>query len=109
MPLAPAAARNRLRSLDERALLASAETFKTLSDPSRLRILHALAGGPTCVHVLCKRLRMSQPAVSHQLRLLRVSRLVSARRAGREIFYSLADHHVLSLIAAAGTHAQERR
>ncbi len=95
--------------LDERALLTAAEMFKTLSDPTRLRLLHALGQGRACVHELCARLRMSQPAVSHQLRLLRVSRLVSARRAGREIFYSLADEHVLSLVAAACSHAQERR
>jgi ArsR family transcriptional regulator len=50
---------------------------------------------------------MSQTAVSHQLRLLRVQRLVRARRAGREIFYSLLDEHVLSLVAAACSHASE--
>jgi ArsR family transcriptional regulator len=95
--------------LDENELEAAAETFKTLSDPTRLRILRALADGDTCVHELCDQLGMSQPAVSHQLRLLRVQRLVRARRAGREIYYSLADHHVLSLVAAACSHASEGR
>ncbi|HZS38005.1 MAG TPA: metalloregulator ArsR/SmtB family transcription factor [Polyangia bacterium] len=94
--------------LNERALAGAAETFKTLSDPTRLRLLTALIAGPSCVNELCARLDMSQPAVSHQLRLLRVSRLVSARRDGREIFYSLADEHVMSLVAAACTHAMER-
>ncbi len=59
------------------------------------------------MHELCARLRMSQPAVSHQLRLLRVSHLVSARRDGREIVYTLADDHVMSLVAAACKHALE--
>src|SRR5260370_30818635 len=92
-----------------RARAGAAETFKTLSDPTRLRLLTALGPGPCCVHELCARLEMSQPAVSHQLRVLRVSRLVSARRLGREIFYSLADDHVMSLVAAACTHALDRR
>jgi DNA-binding transcriptional ArsR family regulator len=90
-------------------ILAAAEVFKTLSDPTRLRILSVLGERELCVHELCTRLTMSQTAVSHQLRLLRVARLVRPRRAGREIFYSLEDHHVMSLVAAAREHATERR
>jgi ArsR family transcriptional regulator, lead/cadmium/zinc/bismuth-responsive transcriptional repressor len=88
---------------------AIAEIFKTLSDPTRLKILLRLAVGEACVHELCAALAMSQPAVSHQLRLLRVTRLVRTRRAGREIFYSLDDEHVMSLVDAALAHAGERR
>ena len=98
----------RLPPVTEAQLAEAAEMFKTLSDPTRLRILTALRDGENCVHELCARLAMSQTAISHQLRLLRVQRLVSARRAGREIFYSLADGHVLSLVAAACSHASER-
>jgi ArsR family transcriptional regulator len=94
--------------LNAEALAGAAETFKTLSDPTRLRLLLALMNGPSCVGDLCGFLQMSQPAVSHQLRLLRVSRLVSAQRVGREIFYSLDDEHVMSVVAAACTHAMER-
>jgi ArsR family transcriptional regulator len=94
--------------LNARSLAGAAETFKTLADPTRLRILVTLLPGPLPVHELCARLRMSQPAVSHQLRLLRVSHLVSASRAGREIEYSLADEHVMSVVAAACKHALER-
>jgi ArsR family transcriptional regulator, lead/cadmium/zinc/bismuth-responsive transcriptional repressor len=82
-----------------------ADIFKTLSDPTRLRILDALGDGEACVHELCARLAMSQPAVSHQLRLLRVARLVRARRAGREVFYAVDDRHVMRLIAQARSHA----
>ncbi len=97
------------RRNDEAQLQAVAEIFKTLSDPTRLRILGRLARSEACVHELCAALAMSQTAVSHQLRLLRVARLVRPRRAGREIFYSLKDEHVMSLVAAAGAHALERR
>ena len=94
---------------DQAQLLRVAEMFKTLSDPTRLRLLTRLAEGEACVHELCAALAMSQPAVSHQLRLLRVARLVRTRRAGREIFYSLEDEHVMSLVASARAHATERR
>jgi DNA-binding transcriptional ArsR family regulator len=94
---------------DQAQLLRVAEMFKTLSDPTRLRLLTRLAEGEACVHELCAALAMSQTAVSHQLRLLRVARLVRTRRAGREIFYSLEDEHVMSLVASARAHATERR
>jgi DNA-binding transcriptional ArsR family regulator len=94
---------------DMASILSAAEMFKTLSDPTRLRILSVLGQREVCVHELCARLGMSQTAVSHQLRILRVSRLVRPRRAGREIFYSLEDEHVMSLVAAAREHAKERR
>src|SRR2546429_6569536 len=86
-----------------------AAIFKTLSDPTRLRILAALGAGERCVGELCARLGMSQPAVSHQLRTLRAARLVKPRRAGREIFYSLDDAHVLTLIEEGLQHAGHGR
>lgn len=83
-----------------------AEIFKILGDPTRLRLLTALAdGGEMCVHELCARLGMSQTAVSHQLRTLRIARLVRPRRAGREIFYALDDEHVVALLQAGLRHA----
>jgi ArsR family transcriptional regulator len=82
-----------------------ADIFKLLGDPTRLRLLAALTAGERCVHELCARLRMSQPAVSHQLRILRAARLVKPRRAGREIFYQLDDAHVLVLIEEGLKHA----
>lgn len=82
-----------------------AETFKVLADPTRLRILATLVqAGETCVHELCARVGMSQPAVSHQLRVLRQARLVRSRRAGREIFYCLDDDHVLVLLSEGLKH-----
>jgi len=95
----------RARDLDGEELAALAATFKTLSDPTRLRLLAVLGRGEACVHDLCESIGMSQPAVSHQLRMLRANRLVRARRAGREIFYALDDGHVMELIGQARSHA----
>lgn len=71
-----------------------AETFKALSDPTRVRIVSLLAGAELCVCDLAAALSMSQSAVSHQLRTLRDLRLVRWRREGRMIFYTLDDDHV---------------
>ena len=99
----------RPRALDEDELERLAEIFKTLSDPTRLKLLAVLGEGEACVHELCARVQMSQPAVSHQLRLLRVARLVRGRRAGREVFYALDDRHVIELVAQARSHAGHAR
>ncbi len=84
-----------------------AEIFKVLADPSRLKILAVLVeGGPLCVHVICTRVGMSQPAVSHQLRTLRAARLVRGQRLGREIHYRLDDEHVVRLISEGLNHVE---
>jgi DNA-binding transcriptional ArsR family regulator len=85
-----------------------AEIFRVLADPTRLKILAALTDERSlCVHELCHRLGMSQPAVSHQLRTLRAARLVRVQRAGREIHYSLDDEHVVRLISEGLKHVRE--
>lgn len=84
-----------------------AETFRVLGDPTRVRILDALANGELCVCDIASLVGMSESAVSHQLRLLRTMRLVRPRRAGRQVFYSVDDHHILELMRLAGTHAEE--
>ena len=71
-----------------------AETFKALSDPTRVRIISMLSTTELCVCDLSAALGMSQSAVSHQLRTLRDLRLVRRRREGRQIFYTLDDEHV---------------
>jgi ArsR family transcriptional regulator, lead/cadmium/zinc/bismuth-responsive transcriptional repressor len=86
-----------------------AEIFKLLADPTRLRVLTALVeaeSGEMCVHELCARLKMTQPAVSHQLRILRTARLVRGRRDGRETHYFLDDEHVLTLISKGLEHVR---
>lgn len=86
---------------------AMAETFKLLGDPSRLRIIHALSRGELCVCDLAEMLGIARPAVSNHLRLLRSMRLVSHRREGKLVFYSLADDHIAALLRECLTHIQE--
>jgi ArsR family transcriptional regulator, lead/cadmium/zinc/bismuth-responsive transcriptional repressor len=84
-----------------------AEFFGTLADPSRLRLLSALAQQELCVCDLAAVVKMGESAVSHQLRVLRSQRLVKYRRAGRNIYYSLADSHVMNLYAEVAAHLAE--
>lgn len=83
-----------------------AEIFKTLGDPTRMRIIHALAQTELCVCDLAELLQMSQSAVSHQLRVLRNNRLVKYRKEGRAVFYSLDDDHILLLFNQGLNHIQ---
>lgn len=83
-------------------------TFELLADPTRARILHALAlTKELCVCDLALLLGLSQSAISHQLRLLRDRRAVRRRRSGRMVYYALADTHLRSLLREGVTHARE--
>lgn len=84
-----------------------AEFFAILADPNRLRILSALATQELCVCDLAAVVKMGESAVSHQLRALRSMRLVSYRREGRNIYYCLADHHVVNLYREVAEHLDE--
>ncbi len=81
-----------------------AETFKALSDPTRIRIVSLLIASELCVCDLAAALGMSQSAVSHQLRILRDRRLVRWRRHGRQVFYALDDDHVAHLFRRSLEH-----
>ena len=94
-------------ALAERTVAVIAETFRVLGDPTRIRILNALARGERCVCDIADVVGISESAVSHQLRLLRSMRLVRTRRAGRQIFYTLADQHIVQLLSLAATHVEE--
>ena len=82
-----------------------AEWFKALSDPTRLRILHALLSGERSVSDIADEAGASSSAVSHQLAYLRSIRLVKNRRNGRSVYYALDDAHVLALLEQALEHA----
>jgi ArsR family transcriptional regulator len=84
-----------------------ADTFSVLGDPTRVRILDALSHGELCVCDLAAVLRLSQSAVSHQLRLLRGLRLVRPRRDGRVVFYSLDDQHIMAIFRQTLQHVEE--
>lgn len=83
------------------------QLFKAFGDPSRLRILYGLIDREMCVCDLAVLLQISESAVSHQLRLLRTLRLVTNRREGTVLYYSLADEHVTELIQVALVHLRE--
>lgn len=83
-----------------------AELFKALSDPTRVRIIGLLANTELCVGDLCLVLGMTQPAVSHQLRLLRNLHIVRARKEGRHVFYTLDDDHIRDLFEQGLAHSQ---
>lgn len=84
-----------------------AEFFSLLGDPNRLRILSALAVDEFCVCDLAAAVKMTESAVSHQLRTLRSMRLVGYRRQGRNVFYYLKDSHVLNLYREVAEHLDE--
>src|SRR5215212_7246967 len=86
-----------------------ADTFRVLGDPTRVRILDALAPGELCVCDIAALVGISESAVSHQLRLLRGMRLVRPRREGRLVYYAVDDQHILELLGQALTHVEEPR
>jgi DNA-binding transcriptional ArsR family regulator len=86
------------------AIAGMSELFAAISDPTRLRIISALATEELCVCDLAATIGQSESAVSHQLRALRVKGLVRVRRAGRLAYYALDDEHVLTLYRQAVDH-----
>lgn len=81
--------------------------FALLADPTRLRLVAALAAGELCVCDLAAATGVNRTTVSHQLRTLREGRIVRSRREGRVIFYTLDDEHVRALLAMGIAHAGE--
>ena len=92
---------------EERYIQPLADIYKVLGDPTRLRILHVLLHNEVCVYDISRKIDMGQSAVSHQLRILRNARLVQFRRAGKEVYYSLADRHVYTLLEVGLEHVSE--
>jgi ArsR family transcriptional regulator, lead/cadmium/zinc/bismuth-responsive transcriptional repressor len=93
--------------VSDRAAAAMAATFSVLGDPTRVRLLDALARRELCVCELAELVSSSESAVSHQLRLLRSLRLVRSRRSGRMIFYTLDDEHIRQLLDQSRRHIEE--
>jgi DNA-binding transcriptional ArsR family regulator len=93
--------------IGDRAAAALAATFSVLGDPTRVRLLDALARRELCVCELAELIGSSDSAVSHQLRLLRSLRLVRSRRSGRMIFYTLDDDHIRQLLDQSRRHIEE--
>ncbi len=81
-----------------------ADLFKIFSDSTRIRILDILIKGELCVQEIADALEMTQSAISHQLRVLKQAHLVKSRREGKTIYYSLADEHVMTIMAQGLEH-----
>lgn len=92
--------------LDEETLLIVSQTFKALSEPTRIKILHLLSDKPHSVNEIAEKLQMLQSTVSHQLSFLKNLRLVKYRREGTTIIYSCDDEHVMSVLNQMIDHAQ---
>lgn len=90
------------------ALLRGAELLKVLGSPVRLGVILALdEHGERCVHELTEMLDVNQPLMSQHLRVLRSANLIVGRRVGKEVRYTIADHHVTHIVRDAITHAEE--
>lgn len=91
--------------LDEETLFVVSQTFKALSDPTRIRILNLLCSDEHSVNDIAEILDLSQSTVSHQLRFLKNLRLVKFRREGTSLYYSKDDDHIMNLLKQAIEHA----
>ena len=89
---------------DDEILYDLAELFRVFGDSTRIKILYALFESELCVNDIAQVVGISQSAVSHQLRVLKTSKLVKFRRDGKAIYYSLDDDHVRSMISLGMDH-----
>ncbi|MEG1144124.1 MAG: metalloregulator ArsR/SmtB family transcription factor [Clostridium sp.] len=92
---------------DDDALYDLAEIFKVFGDSTRIKILYVLFESEMCVCDIAQLLNMTQSAISHQLRILKQSKLVKSRREGKAVFYSLADGHVRTIMNQGIEHIAE--
>ena len=92
---------------DEEILYDLAELFKIFGDSTRIKILYVLFEAEMCVCDIAQLLGMSQSAISHQLQVLKKSKLVKYRRKGKTVFYSLADSHVRTILGQGMEHVTE--
>ena len=93
---------------DEKMLYDLSELFKVFGDSTRVKILVALLNGELNVTQISEKLNMTQSAISQQLRILKTSGLVSFKRNGKSLIYSLEDEHVNSIISIGIEHLNDR-
>ena len=92
---------------EEADLYELAELFKVFGDSTRIKILYVLFESEMCVCDIAELLHMSQSAISHHLRLLKQSKLVTFRKQGKSVIYALADEHVRTILDQGMEHVQE--
>lgn len=95
------------KPMNEDELCDLAELFKIFGDSTRIKILYDLFDGEKSVSEICDDLDMNQSAISHQLKILKTSKLVRSRRSGKAILYELDDEHVKTIIAMGKEHIEE--
>ena len=96
------------KEVDEGVLCNLAELFKVFGDSTRVKILYVLLEKEMSVTEIAESLKMTQPAISQQLRVLKTNGLVSYRREGKSLIYSLADEHVSIILNIGMEHLAER-
>ena len=84
-----------------------ADFFKVFADSTRLKILYLLQEGECPVNEISSRLNMGQSAISQQLKTLKTSRLVRARKDGRSVYYRLCDEHIKRILETGKEHNDE--
>ena len=84
-----------------------ADLYKIFGDTTRIKIMYALHEDEMCVCAIADLLKMTQSAISHQLKVLKAANLVASRREGKTIYYRLADEHVKSIIGQGYEHITE--
>lgn len=88
-------------------LIGLSEFYKVFGDATRLRVLDVLVNKPLCVNEISEILDISQSAISHQLKNLRASNLVKAEKAGKNVYYSIADDHIETILKVGLEHISE--
>lgn len=94
-------------TIDDNVAADLADLFKVFGDSTRVKILSFLYKKEICVQDLADELSMTQSAVSHQLKILKLNKLIKNRRDGKQIYYSLADDHVSTIISMGLDHLME--
>ena len=97
-----------MKLLDEDKTIDLSELFKIFGDSTRIKIINTLLDEELCVNDISNRINATQSAVSHQLRILKSSKLVKYRKEGNLTYYSLDDDHVKKLLAVCEEHIKER-
>ena len=93
---------------DKETMERIAELFKGFADPTRVHILTLMQQRQElCVTDIAEAVELSQSAISHQLRILKQMQLIKFRREGKNIWYSLADDHVKTILQMGLEHVLE--
>ena len=93
--------------LNDNKINSLSELFKIFGDPTRLKIINILLNEEKCVSDISNILNISQSAISHQLKILKTSKLVKYTKKGKEVYYSLFDNHVQKIFELVGEHINE--